>query len=152
MVCDGHKCFNAVPSDTVGIPACGRELHRAGAASMAQVLHQAAQPKEQQDPPLCHCQQIWATCTVGLAGQRLFFPLPKDGKGPSLHMEGQQGWAKGFVVHPSLPWGPVQRLCCGPSLVSSPEGIHLQGLGPEKYPPALSPSSLCHVKEKLAAY
>lgn len=89
MVCDGHKRFNASPGDTMRTSVCGRGLHRAGAVSMAQVLHQPAQPKEQQDPPLCHCQQIWATCTMGLAGKRLLSPLPKDGKGPSLHMEGQ---------------------------------------------------------------
>ena len=71
---------------------------------MAQVLHQAAQPKEQQDPPLCHFQQRAAPCTVDLVGKRLFFPLLRDGKGPSLHME------KSIPPHP----GVLFRLCYGP--------------------------------------
>ena len=72
---------------------------------MAQVLHQAAQPKEQQDPPLCHFQERGAPCAVDLVGKRLFFPLLRDGKGPSLHME---------KSIPPRPRSPVHRLRYGP--------------------------------------
>lgn len=109
-----------------------------------------AWPKEQQDPPLCRFQPRGAPCTMELAGKRLFFPLPKGGKGPRLHTEEPAGlgrWVSG--PSPLCPWGPVHRLRCGPHACEQSWGNALAADGPRKILLPLPILSLPHERKAV---
>lgn len=90
---------------------------------------------------------------VDLAGKRLFFPLPKDGKGPSSRRGSRAGQRGHWSITP-CPEVLLTDCAVVPAPVSSPAETCSQGTGSEKYPPPHTPppqSFLCHMKEKPAA-
>lgn len=115
---------------------------------MAQVLHQATQPKEQQDPSLCHFQQRGGSLHWGFSKEKAFLSSPRGWEGTQLACGGAVGLGKG-ASGPSLlaPEVLLTDRACEQSCRNP-----LAGHGPSKIPPhAHSPSFLCQVKEKLAA-